>query len=611
MYLSDCRDVSLLSCLLMDEWSTAFQNVLDVFIKADREAIFHYPVDVGNVDDYLQVVEQPMDFSTIQKNLQSSYYSMDDLHEFQRHLELTFNNAILFNRPRSVYAMEARRMRSMLLMVFRKFLTTGQRIKLARQACQQLQRTKPRVPPDSGGLRTAAGRAAWHKAECATTLIQNGAAAKPWSRHGSKTELNTTSAHLDKEVAFALNHYTTQVHPFPSDLQATSDPDGDSVEDGEPHPQHSRKSSLESLDEGCSKESTGALSTFSAAGSSSATAEPAGCCYTDEQMKDFQSHLHLLVDWVLLTHERQRRECSPIALPLPIESARLKSFYDVRQRLSEGWYLPKERAPPGLLGSLQRLKKDTLAALGALGSTKGMKTDERREHAALVRMCSKLVEQVEWLIVEHWELPVDVAHGHKVSDSCPEDGIDSDAEHLLHPSASAASGMQVNSPASGVDDLMPAEAPEQKKPKEWAHESGSSLGHARRRPAKPLVCPQPAMFTFAERVEHILEKQPLLDKTSHILGEVYIGKNIKRDSALYDELLRDQQCQRRRAQLVLLEEQIHKLEGKYLSDLAGDPRYVSLQHDETTRVGVEDRKGPFVCSRKSCSEAQTKPKQNE
>ena len=42
----------------MDQWQPALQAVLDAFIKADRDAIFHHPVNIRDVNDYLEVLDR-------------------------------------------------------------------------------------------------------------------------------------------------------------------------------------------------------------------------------------------------------------------------------------------------------------------------------------------------------------------------------------------------------------------------------------------------------------------------------------------------------------------------------------------------------------------------
>lgn len=421
----------------MDEWQAALQQVLDYFIRTDREAIFHLPVDTRDVDDYLQVVALPMDFSTIQANLTSGGYPHGDRHLFYRHLELTFNNAILFNRPRSVYATEARRMRGLLPAVFREFLTTAQRIELASQACEHLRRIPVRTAPQSG--------------------------------------ITAASPSLQPAPA----RFPDGALPFPG------------------------------------------LGSFSGS--------------LDPSIQSFQSHLEIVVQWALLTYETQRQPgtCAsrPPLTPAPSPP---RSFYDVQARLEAGGYHPTTSSPLSLSASLRSLRQDLLAALQALAPTKGFRSSERRAHATLIRNCGGMVAGALALVGEHWGLP---GHCFSESTSTAEDG--------------ASSELDLAFPLS--DRYLEAPVPQPE-------------GHG-----QAGAAPHHTIFTFAERMECILAKQSLLAQHSHHLGEVYIGKGIRRGDRLYEGLIQDPECQRQRAQLLLLEEQIYKLEGKYLSELAGDP----------------------------------------
>eukprot|EP00667_Euglena_gracilis_P011224 EG_transcript_11452 len=392
------------------------RQVLDALFAADKEAIFHRPVDVESVKDYLEVIQHPMDFSTIQSNLEGQCYPPDDLHTFQRHLELTFQNAILFNRPRSVYATEARRLRGLLPGLLRRHLSPQQRIELARQACQHLWRTLPA-----------------------------------------------------QSAALALSTATVICPPL-------------------------------------------------------VKAVP---------LETFQAHLHIVVWWVLLTHEHQRLKADkPVKVPPVSVDLSPQSFFDVFARLQARMYNPPCSSATALSESLLQLKGDLVAAIQALSPTRGLSSTGRRTHAAHMQACTHLVRAAVGLLAEHWELPEARQLQREFSrmQSLEAEGVDAPPE------------------VEAVDGQVAAESA-------WG---GSSTA-------------QQAAFTFADRMDHVLSNKTLLQRHSHVLADLYVGSGVPRGGRLYQLLAGDPEGQRHRAQLLLLEEQIHKLEGKYLSELAGDP----------------------------------------
>lgn len=60
---------------------------------------FRQPVDINELPNYFQVVEVPMDLSTIRKRLEQNHYLTDEL--YQSDVKLIFSNAKLFNPPMS------------------------------------------------------------------------------------------------------------------------------------------------------------------------------------------------------------------------------------------------------------------------------------------------------------------------------------------------------------------------------------------------------------------------------------------------------------------------------------------------------------------------------
>ncbi|KNC74268.1 hypothetical protein SARC_13180, partial [Sphaeroforma arctica JP610] len=69
----------------------ALSQLLDSLRKLDTRAFFHYPVDVQEVEDYLDTISHPMDFATMGRKVENLEYCTLD--QFQADFELIITNA--------------------------------------------------------------------------------------------------------------------------------------------------------------------------------------------------------------------------------------------------------------------------------------------------------------------------------------------------------------------------------------------------------------------------------------------------------------------------------------------------------------------------------------
>jgi bromodomain-containing protein 7/9 len=69
--------------------------------RRDKRQIFYLPVDVEQVPSYLEVIEQPMDFSTLEKNVENGKYK--NVQEFKLDVDLIWDNCMTFNQDDSIY----------------------------------------------------------------------------------------------------------------------------------------------------------------------------------------------------------------------------------------------------------------------------------------------------------------------------------------------------------------------------------------------------------------------------------------------------------------------------------------------------------------------------
>lgn len=94
-----------------DAWIKAATRVLTLCFKSKGGYYFHEPVDPAKygIDDYFDIITEPMDFGTIKRKLTHNVYS--EINEFIRDMNLVFSNCIKYNGTENLiskYAIEIR-----------------------------------------------------------------------------------------------------------------------------------------------------------------------------------------------------------------------------------------------------------------------------------------------------------------------------------------------------------------------------------------------------------------------------------------------------------------------------------------------------------------------
>ncbi|GAB2277773.1 hypothetical protein Dimus_012477 [Dionaea muscipula] len=79
--------------------------ILDKLQKKDTYGVYTEPVDPEELPDYHDVIDHPMDFSTIRKKLANGSYST--LEEFESDVFLICSNAMQYNDPETIYHKQA------------------------------------------------------------------------------------------------------------------------------------------------------------------------------------------------------------------------------------------------------------------------------------------------------------------------------------------------------------------------------------------------------------------------------------------------------------------------------------------------------------------------
>ncbi|KAJ4759305.1 Bromodomain-containing protein [Rhynchospora pubera] len=80
--------------------------ILDRLQKKDTYGVYSEPVDPEELPDYHDIIQHPMDFSTVRKKLSSGTYK--SLEQFEKDVLLISSNAMEYNAPDTVYFRQAR-----------------------------------------------------------------------------------------------------------------------------------------------------------------------------------------------------------------------------------------------------------------------------------------------------------------------------------------------------------------------------------------------------------------------------------------------------------------------------------------------------------------------
>ncbi|GMJ01601.1 hypothetical protein HRI_003829300 [Hibiscus trionum] len=92
------------------------EHILDILQRRDSHEIFAEPVDPEEVEDYYEIIKEPMDFGTMRAKLHEGMYT--SLQQFEHDVYLIPQNAMHFNSPTTVYFRQARAIHELATKVF-------------------------------------------------------------------------------------------------------------------------------------------------------------------------------------------------------------------------------------------------------------------------------------------------------------------------------------------------------------------------------------------------------------------------------------------------------------------------------------------------------------
>ncbi|KAI3986709.1 hypothetical protein MKX01_014247 [Papaver californicum] len=92
--------------------------IMDKLQKKDTYGVYAEPVDTEELPDYHEIIEDPMDFGTIRKNLEKGTFTK--LEQFEADVFLLCSNAMEYNSPDTVYFKQARSIRELARKIFHR-----------------------------------------------------------------------------------------------------------------------------------------------------------------------------------------------------------------------------------------------------------------------------------------------------------------------------------------------------------------------------------------------------------------------------------------------------------------------------------------------------------
>ncbi|KAA8517610.1 hypothetical protein F0562_015084 [Nyssa sinensis] len=102
--------------------------ILDILQRRDTNEIFAEPVDPDEVEDYYEIIKEPMDFGTMRAKLHEGMYK--SLEQFEHDVFLISRNAMHFNSSATIYFRQARAIQELAKKVFHVLKTDPENFEL-------------------------------------------------------------------------------------------------------------------------------------------------------------------------------------------------------------------------------------------------------------------------------------------------------------------------------------------------------------------------------------------------------------------------------------------------------------------------------------------------
>ncbi|XP_034692637.1 uncharacterized protein LOC117919567 [Vitis riparia] len=115
--------------------------ILDTLQRRDTHEIFAEPVDPEEVEDYYEIIKEPMDFGTMRAKLHEGMYK--NLEQFEHDVFLISSNAMHFNSSATIYFRQARALQELSKKVFHVLKTDPRNFELEFSASRRRPGRRP------------------------------------------------------------------------------------------------------------------------------------------------------------------------------------------------------------------------------------------------------------------------------------------------------------------------------------------------------------------------------------------------------------------------------------------------------------------------------------
>ncbi|KAL5550377.1 hypothetical protein UlMin_000553 [Ulmus minor] len=126
--------------------------ILDILQRRDTHEIFAEPVDPEEVEDYYEIIKEPMDFGTMRAKLHEGMYI--NLEKFEHDVSLITKNAMQFNSSGTIYFRQARAIQELANNVFQTLKTHPENFGSELIESRRRSGKKPQVDAGNSGRRT-------------------------------------------------------------------------------------------------------------------------------------------------------------------------------------------------------------------------------------------------------------------------------------------------------------------------------------------------------------------------------------------------------------------------------------------------------------------------
>ncbi|XP_046642748.1 bromodomain-containing protein 1-like [Daphnia pulicaria] len=120
------------------------RRLLQTLKERDNNDIFADPVDISQVPDYLDFIQQPMDFSTMQNKLDAGQYPT--LEAFEKDFNLMIHNCTVYNAQHTMYYKQAIKLKEGAQVLFKQLRKDLETLVISNNNCDSSSNSTP-LPP--------------------------------------------------------------------------------------------------------------------------------------------------------------------------------------------------------------------------------------------------------------------------------------------------------------------------------------------------------------------------------------------------------------------------------------------------------------------------------